>query len=243
VHDLVEAQAQENPGALAVVQEGRQLSYQELNVRSNQLARLLRQKAWAATFRWHLPEAVAGTPVALLAILKAGGAWCAARSGLSQGSLGPHFRRLARAVLITQRGQHSALGDVQADVLYLDADWKILSGQGRENLPRSPSRTISLHYLHFGSTGKPRGVLLTHRGLVNHGVASIDLYGIERSDRVLQFSSIGFDIAVEEIFPTWFAGATVVLRSDQNVAGRHGFPALDQATANHSTRSAYGLLA
>jgi len=58
-------------------------------------------------------------------------------------------------------------------------------------------------------------VLLTHRGLVNHGVASIDLYGIERSDRVLQFSSIGFDIAVEEIFPTWFAGATVVLRSDQ----------------------------
>jgi len=50
---------------------------------------------------------------------------------------------------------------------------------------------------------------------VNHGVASIDLYGIERNDRMLQFSSISFDIAVEEIFPTWFAGATVVLRSDE----------------------------
>jgi len=105
----------------------------------------------------------------------------------------PTFRRLARAGLITQRGQHSALGDVQADVLYLDADWKILSGQGRENLP-PVTKPDNLAYIIYtsGSTGKPRGVLLTHRGLVNHGVASIDLYGIERSDRVLQFSSIGF---------------------------------------------------
>jgi len=75
VHDLVEAQAQENPGALAVVQEGRQLSYQELNVRSNQLARLLRQKGVGCD----VPVAIClkrslELPVALLAILKAGGA-------------------------------------------------------------------------------------------------------------------------------------------------------------------------
>ena len=46
-----------------------------------------------------------------------------------------------------------------------------------------------------GSTGKPRGVQLTHRGLVNHGMASIELYGLTASDRVLQFASISFDIA------------------------------------------------
>ncbi len=105
---------------------------------------------------------------------------------------------------------------MRAEVLYLEADWKVLSGQSRENLPLV-TRPENLAYIIYtsGSTGKPRGVLLMHRGLVNHGVASIDLYGIERSDRVLQFSSISFDIAVEEVFPTWFAGATVVLRSDQ----------------------------
>ncbi len=65
-----------------------------------------------------------------------------------------------------------------------------------------------------GSTGKPRGVQLTHRGLVNHGSASIDLYGLTSSDRVLQFASISFDIALEEIFPTWFAGGCVIPRED-----------------------------
>ncbi|MFZ0417791.1 MAG: amino acid adenylation domain-containing protein [Candidatus Sulfotelmatobacter sp.] len=217
VHDLVEAQAQENPGALAVVHEGHQLSYQELNARANQLARLLRQKGVGCD----VPVAIClkrslELPVAFLAILKAGGACVPLDPDYPKDRL-THILEDSRApVLITQRAQHSALGDVQADVLYLDADWKILSGQSRENLP-PVTKPENLAYLIYtsGSTGKPRGVLLTHRGLVNHGVASIDLYGIERCDRVLQFSSISFDIAVEEIFPTWFAGATVVLRSDQ----------------------------
>jgi thioesterase domain-containing protein/acyl carrier protein len=58
-------------------------------------------------------------------------------------------------------------------------------------------------------------VLLTHAGLVNHNVAAIALYGLQPTDRVLQFSTISFDIAVEEIFPTWMSGATLVLKTPQ----------------------------
>lgn len=217
VHEMVEARAEENRDAPAVEQEGRQLSYEELNARANQLARLLRQKGVGCD----IPVAVClkrslELPVALLAVLKAGGACVPLDPDYPKDRLEYILRDSRAPVLITQPGLHSTLGEVQSEVLYLEADWKILSGQSRENLPLL-TRPENLAYIIYtsGSTGKPRGVLLMHRGLVNHGIASIELYGFERSDRMLQFSSISFDIAVEEIFPTWFAGGTVVLRSDQ----------------------------
>lgn len=225
VHELVEAQAEKHPEALAVTQDADLLSYEELNARSNQLARLLRQKGVGCD----VPVAIClnrslELPVALLAVLKAGGACVPLDLDYPKDRLAYILQDSRAKVLITQPGLDSALGDVEAEVLHLETGWKVLSGQSRENLPLA-TRPEDLAYIIYtsGSTGKPRGVLLRHRGLVNHGIASIDLYGIQRSDRMLQFSSISFDIAVEEIFPTWFAGATVVLRSEQMSLGGADF--------------------
>jgi len=217
IQQLVEAQAKANPETLAAVQEGRQLTYEELNARANQLAHVLREKGVGPD----VPVAIClkrslELPIALLAVLKAGGACVPLDPDYPKDRLAYILEDSRAPVLITQPALHSALGSGRAEALYLEKDWAILSGQSAESLPLV-TQPENLAYIIYtsGSTGKPRGVLLTHRGLVNHGIASIDLYGIERSDRVLQFSSISFDIAVEEIFPTWFAGATVVLRSDE----------------------------
>src|SRR5262249_657940 len=70
---------------------------------------------------------------------------------------------------------------------------------------------------------KPRGVMLSHRGLVNHNIAATKLYDTRPSDRVLQFASISFDIAVEEILPTWGVGGTLVFRPDQMSLGAGDF--------------------
>jgi amino acid adenylation domain-containing protein len=225
VHELVEAQVKRNPDALAVEQESRWLTYEELNARANQLAHLLRLKGVGRD----VPVGIClrrslELPVALLAVLKAGGACVPLDPDYPKDRLAYILQDSKARVLITQPALHKSLGavqgevqgDVQAEVLYLEADWKSLSGHGTENL--SPiARPQDLAYIIYtsGSTGKPRGVQLMHRGLVNHGVASIDLYGLTPGDRMLQFASIGFDIAVEEIYPTWFAGGAVVLRSDE----------------------------
>jgi aspartate racemase len=221
VHELIEAQAEATPEALAVAQEAHHLSYQELNTRANQLAQLLRQRGVGCD----VPVAIClkrslELTVALLAVLKAGGACVPLDPEYPKDRLAYILQDSRARVLITQPELNASLGQVDAEVLYLDASWKVLSGQSTQNLPLL-TQPENLAYIIYtsGSTGKPRGVLLMHRGLVNHGVASVDLYGIGRSDRVLQFSSISFDIAVEEIFPTWFAGATVVLRSDQMPLG------------------------
>ena len=79
-----------------------------------------------------------------------------------------------------------------------------------------PGVPVDVAYVIYtsGSTGRPKGVLLTQAGLVNHHRAVVDLYGLGPGDRVLQFCSLGFDASIEELFPTWAAGATVVFRPD-----------------------------
>jgi non-ribosomal peptide synthetase component F len=65
-----------------------------------------------------------------------------------------------------------------------------------------------------GSTGEPKGVVVPHSALVNHARAMARVYGLSSADRVLQFASISFDVAAEELFPTWISGGTVVLRDE-----------------------------
>ena len=65
-----------------------------------------------------------------------------------------------------------------------------------------------------GSTGIPKGVLLEHRGMVNHHAAVAKMFELGPSDSVLQFALLGFDICLEEMFPTWLTGGAVVFRSD-----------------------------
>lgn len=63
-----------------------------------------------------------------------------------------------------------------------------------------------------GSTGRPKGVKISHRALDNYCKADADVYLLQATDRTLQFSSLGFDIAIEEIFPPLCTGGTVVMR-------------------------------
>ncbi len=152
--------------------------------------------------------------MALLAVLKAGGACVPLDPDYPRDRLAYILQDSHAPVLITHGGLHSDLAG-NAETIVLDSDWKLLSRQSSDNLGQAASPE-NLAYIIYtsGSTGRPKGVMLTHRGLVNHGTASIDLYGLEPTDRMLQFASISFDIAIEEIFPTWFAGGAVVLRSD-----------------------------
>lgn len=65
-----------------------------------------------------------------------------------------------------------------------------------------------------GTTGRPKGVMISHTALAAHADAIIPHFGLTPQDRVLQFAALSFDVALEEIFPTLLSGATLVLRSD-----------------------------
>lgn len=225
VHQLVEERAQLVPESIAAVQDQRRLTYRELNERANQLAHYLRGKGVG-------PEVPVGiclqrSPellIALLGVLKAGGACLPLDPDYPKDRLSYMLEDSQAPVLITEPELLAELPATRSEVVLLQPGLGILEGQSREN-PQPVATPENLAYVIYtsGSTGKPRGVLLTHRGLVNHNVASIKLYGLQPSDRVLQFASISFDIAIEEIWPSWMAGATLVIRSSKTLMGASEF--------------------
>ena len=89
----------------------------------------------------------------------------------------------------------------------------------RPDLPIPPGNPASLAYAIYtsGSSGTPKAVLVEHHSLTNHCVAFAREAHLRGTDRVLQFASPIFDVAMEEIFPTLIVGGTVIPRSGHRV--------------------------
>ncbi len=216
MHELVEAQAARTPNAIAVEHADQRLTYRELEQRANQLAHFLTKRGVG-------PESRVGIclrrslelPVALLAVLKAGGACVPLDPAYPKERLTYMLEDSQTSLVLTQPGLLAEVTDFDAEIIALDPGWNSFFAESREN-PRSAVKPENLAYVIYtsGSTGKPRGVLLSHRGLVNHNTAAVKLFGITSADRMAQFASISFDIAIEEIFPTWIAGAALVIREE-----------------------------
>jgi amino acid adenylation domain-containing protein len=213
IHKLFEFQAARTPHAIAAACGDVEISYQELNERANQLADYLRTIGVG-------PEKAVGIYldrgveqlVGMLGILKAGSAY------LPIDPVFPEQRRAfmlneARAdVLITQRRFLGELSHYKLQVICLDSDWSVLTQFSKSN-PVSEVKPENLAYIIYtsGTAGNPKGILVPHRALVNHSAAMSERYKIQPQDRVLQFASICFDVAAEEIYPTLLSGATTVI--------------------------------
>jgi len=217
VHHLFEEQVARTPDAVAVVFEGQELTYQELNIQANQLAHYLQSLGVNS-------EVLVGiylersllVIVGLLAVLKAGGAYLPLDPDYPQQRLTYMAEDAQISLLLTQESLLDSLPVEDVGVIVLDKLAEILTVQSPEN-PFSEVVSENLLCLLYtsGSTGKPKGVMLTHAALVNHSWGISEVFGLTESDRVLQFASFGFDVAAEEIFPTWLKGGTVVLRPGQ----------------------------
>jgi amino acid adenylation domain-containing protein len=225
VHQLVEQQAERTPSAPAVKCGGQTLTYRELNSRANQLACYLSKLGVG-------PDVPVGVfldrsldlAITLLAVLKSGGT-CVPLDPQYPGERLAFMLEDARvAALVADENLLGKIDGVKAHKVCLGRDWNAIKRE-RNQTPVTKVTPDNLAYIVYtsGSTGKPRGVQLPHRGLVNHHVAATKIYGLQPSDLVLQFSSISFDISIEEIFPTWVAGGTLVFRTDETPLAASGF--------------------
>jgi len=225
VHGLVEQQAKRTPEAPAIEQSGRRMNFCELDANANQLAHLLIH----AGVKPDEPigicmERSLEMGVALLGTLKAGGACLPLDPSYPRERLEFMCRDAKVRILITQPGLAPELNDRIPHKIMLTPDLGNLTPESSEN-PAVAITPENLAYVIYtsGSTGTPRGVELTHRGIANHQLAATGLYNLDAQDRVLQFSSISFDIAIEEMFPTWSAGGCVVLRDPTLELQARGF--------------------
>src|SRR4028119_1643608 len=225
IHQLFEEQVERTPDAVAVVFEEKQLTYRELNVKANQLANYLRSLGVR-------PEMLVGICVerslemiiGLLGILKAGGAYVPLDPNYPSERLAFMLEDSSVPVLLTQEKLLEKLPAHSARVICLDSNSKEIASYPKEN-PLSSVKPENLAYVIYtsGSTGKPKGVLIQHGSLVNYTTAAIAEYEIDQCDRILQFSSISFDVSAEEIYTSLTSGATLVLRTDSMLDSVEGF--------------------
>ncbi len=225
IHQLFEEQAARTPDAIAVTSGEKHCTYRELDRRANQLAHHLRGLGVGPDVLVGIsversPEMVVG----LLGILKAGGAYVPLDPAYPRERLAFMARDSQLAILLTQQGLRRNLPAGDARVICLDSDWNVIGQENAENPgPRATARNQVYVIYTSGTTGKPKGVQVEHRSLVNYANVACDEFGVETGDRVLQFASISFDAAAEEIFPCLARGATLVLRSDEMISSATTF--------------------
>ncbi|HEX9935555.1 MAG TPA: amino acid adenylation domain-containing protein, partial [Longimicrobium sp.] len=212
IHELFEAQAERTPGAVAVVFEGEELTYAELNRRANRLAHHLRERGVGPDVRVGIcVERGLEMVVGLLGVLKAGGAYVPLDPGQPAERLAYMLADSAPAAVLTQRELRDR---VETDVPVIDLEGSAWArcpetDPGRAGL--TPGHRAYVIYT-SGSTGRPKGVAVPHRGVVNLLRSMRETVAMEAADRLLAVTTYAFDISVLEIFlPLLHGAATLVL--------------------------------
>jgi amino acid adenylation domain-containing protein len=213
IHQLFEEQAERTPEALAVRFGEQQLTYRELNHRSNLLAHHLRRCGVGPDVRVGLClNRSLELVVAVLAVLKSGGAYVPLDPAHPGERLTYMLEDAKVTVLMTDLS--SSLPPLPSGVALLDLGDQAVATAAVGELPGNGVCPDNLAYVIYtsGSTGLPKGVAIPHRAVVNLSVAAAREYRIGNSDRVLQAASLTSDFSVEEIFPALISGAAVVVR-------------------------------
>ena len=216
IHQLFESQVNKSPDALALVLKDQQVTYRELNQRANQLAHYLRKRDVGAEVRVGLYlESSLDMVAGLLGILKAGGAFVPLDPSYPKERLAFMLEDANVSLLLSHQRLENKLPTNEGSVIWLDTEWETIARESDQN-PAPSSGNENLAYVMYtsGSTGRPNGVLIEHGALVNYTRAMQDEIKLQSSDRILQFASLSFDVAVEEIFPALSCGAAIILREE-----------------------------
>ncbi|WP_272899595.1 non-ribosomal peptide synthetase, partial [Streptomyces sp. CBMAI 2042] len=214
VPGLFAAQVARTPDAVAVVCEGVELSYAELDVRANRLAHVLTERgAGAESVVAVCLERGVDMVVGLLAVLKAGAAYLPVDPDAPAGRIAVALAD-AGAVCVVTSGEYARRLPEGAVRVVVDDPAVMAELASRPGLapevrvvPKHPAYVIFTS----GSTGRPKGVVVAHEGIVNRLVWMQDRFGLVPGDRVLQKTPFGFDVSVWELFWPLLNGAVLVV--------------------------------
>jgi amino acid adenylation domain-containing protein len=214
VHQLFEDQVKRTPDAVAVVFEGEQMTYRELNERANQLAGRLQSKGVKEDVIVGLcVKRSLEMVVGMLGILKAGGAYLPLDPEYPNERLSYIVDDSGAEIIVTESSLTSLFGESDDSCLLVDAESSNTAEVSILNMPSTPS---SLAYVIYtsGSTGKPKGVAIEHSNATSFLHWVQETFTDNELAGVLAVTSICFDISVFEIFgPLSWGGKIILVKS------------------------------
>lgn len=219
LHRLFEDQVKKSPTDPALKFAGEVLTYNDLNTKANQLARHLRTLEVG-------PEVLVGLHlersfdlvIAMLAVLKAGGAYVPLDLSYPKERLSFMLEAAGLKFLLTQQRLVNNLPEHQAKLVLLDSCDSFAS-ESEQDLDTDVSSDNLAYVLYTsGSTGGPKGVMISHRGLVNYLSWATKAYRLSEGQGAPVHSPVGFDLTVTSLFTPLLAGKCVVLLREEEGA-------------------------
>ncbi|MEE4001910.1 amino acid adenylation domain-containing protein, partial [Tenacibaculum sp. FZY0031] len=215
--ELFESQVQSSPEDVAIVFGEEKLSYQELNIRSTNLAIALQaQGAKPQDFIGVYMDRGISVIVSILGVLKMGGVYVPIEVEypkervnfiLSDSSI--------KYLLVTESVSLEKLSLEATKVLLIEDDKEERKVSSIFTKPRISGEDLAYMIYTSGTTGKPKGVMISHNSLSDYVHTVKEYFGLKSTDSILQQSSISFDTSIEEIFPILGVGGKLVITEDR----------------------------
>ena len=206
-------QVRKTPQAAALVDERGQMTYEELDRRSNQLAHYLQQHKAKPDARIVVcMERSFELVVAVLGILKCGAAYVPLEPNSPRDRLAFMIQDSGAEWTLTQDSLRQQLPENGIQILSLDSEWKRIANCS-PSAAANFATAQSLAYVIYtsGSTGKPKGVAITQKGLSNYVHWACEAYECRENGTSPLCSSIGFDLTITSLWPLLVSGGCVVL--------------------------------
>ncbi len=220
IHKLFEEQAERTPYEVAVIYEDKEITYKELNEKSNRVAReLIKRGVSADKVVGILMDTSIEMVMAIFGVLKAGGAFLPINTGHPAERVKFILEDSRAVMLLTNR---SFEGKVPFGCKILSVESAINSCSDGSNIGYV-SGPDDLAYIIYtsGTTGKPKGVMIEHRGIYNTIMFRKELFQLNKDDVTLQLFSYSFDGFMTSFFTPVVSGATVVLLNEIGVKDPH----------------------
>jgi amino acid adenylation domain-containing protein len=219
-HEIFEEQAARTPNSVALVYEGRRLTYAELNVRANRVAHRLRGlgvelESPVALLLDRSPEMLIG----MLGVLKAGGAYVPLDTGQPKERVSLMLENTRPAAVLAHPHFVEMVREGSTPLVQLDEDDSTFADESAEN-PLSGATPQNLMYVLYtsGSSGSPKGVAVEHRQLVNYLCGIRERLNLPGGASYAMVSTFAADLGNTVIFPALATGGTLHVMSQERVS-------------------------
>ncbi|WP_440615181.1 amino acid adenylation domain-containing protein [Cysteiniphilum sp. 6C5] len=229
IYQLFEDQVARTPNNIAIVFEEEELTYQELNIKSNQLARHIRQSFLLTTGDELMPDTLIALflerslemIVSILAVLKAGAAYVPIDPNLPHQRIKYMLTDTQSQLVLTQTrvfNQLTLLNQNEMGLHYVLVDQdKCYQGDSKNLLAYSKPENLAYVIYTSGTTGVPKGVMQTHNSLVRLFKATSQHFDFNQNDRWMMYHNYIFDFSVWELWGALTYGGMLVIPSNEQV--------------------------
>lgn len=213
IHEIFEEQVEKTPNNIAIVYEGEELTFQQLNEKANQLAHYLRNLG----VRPDTPVAISVESslqmvVGFFGIVKAGGVYIPLDVTHPEKRLECMLEDMQAPILLTQTILRNKFASYGGTLVLLDQEMDTIENLSTLN-PSTNTTPDNLAYIIFtsGSTGRPNGVMVGHKQLVNLITSLNDITSMQPGESFIQNVPFSFDPSLWSIIWPLTQGGYVVL--------------------------------